>query len=157
MWKPALLALLACGIAAPAVAASCSAEIALFERQYNLAGALPRADSPAGAAEAPATTGSRGVSSTDKLAPSGGVLAPPEGGRTAVIEPPKTGPSSTPTPPAVPPHAAEGPSKGSAELSAAKRTQMQTHLSAAREADARGDEKACFERLGAARAIPEPG
>ena len=84
-------------------------------------------------------------------------VAPPEGGRTAVIEPPATGPTSTPSPPAVPPHTAEGPSAGSAELGAAKRAQMQAHLNAARAADARGDEKQCFERLGAARAIPEPG
>jgi hypothetical protein len=158
MRKTALLAAtFVCACAAPALAASCGSEIELFEQQYDLTAALPQSEPPAGAAEPPATVESRGVSPSDKLAPSGGVLAPPEGGRTAVIEPPSTGPTSTPSPPAVPPHTAEGPSAGSAELSAAKRAQMQAHLNAARAADARGDEKQCFERLGAARAIPEPG
>jgi hypothetical protein len=56
------------------------------------------------------------------------------------------------TPPAVPPHTAEGPSGATGgELSAAKRAQVQTHLNAAREAEGRGDEKTCFERLGEAR------
>jgi hypothetical protein len=158
MWKPALLsAALALGCSASALAASCGSEIELFERQYNLTAALSQGASRSGSAEAPATSESRGVSPEDKLGTSGGVIAPPEGGRTAVIEPPKTGPGSTPAPPAVPPHTATGPSQGSAEISAAKRAQMQAHLNAAREADARGDEKQCFERLGAARAIPEPG
>jgi hypothetical protein len=158
MWKPALLAAtFVCAGAGAALAASCSSEIELFERQYNLTASLPQSEPPSGTAEPPATTESRGVSPSDRLAPSDGVLAPPEGGRTAVIEPPATGPTSTPSPPAVPPHTAEGPSAGSAELGAAKRAQMQAHLNAARAADARGDEKQCFERLGAARAIPEPG
>jgi hypothetical protein len=158
MWKPALLAAAAAVMgSAPAVAASCSSEIELFEQQYKLTASLPQGEPRSGSAEAPATSESRGVSPSDQMAPSGGVMAPPEGGRSAVIEPPQTGPSSTPTPPAVPPHTAQGPSSGSAELSAAKREQMQAHLNAAREAEDRGDEKQCFERLGAARAIPEPG
>lgn len=157
MWKATLLAVAACALAGPVLAAGCSAEIELLERQYNLAGALPKAGPQSGSADTPATAESRGVSPGDKLAPSGGVIAPPEEGRTAVIKPPETGPGSTMTPPAVPPHTAEGPATGSAELSAAKRTQMQAHLDAAREAESRGDEKACFERLGEARAIAEPG
>ena len=158
MWKPALLAAASALIcSAPVVAASCGSEIALFEQQYKLTASLPQGESRSGAAEAPATSESRGVSPSDQLAPSGGVMAPPQGGRSAVIEPPPTGPSSTPTPPTVPPHTAQGPSSGSAELSAAKRAQMQAHLNAAREAHARGDDKQCFERLSAARAIPEPG
>jgi hypothetical protein len=61
------------------------------------------------------------------------------------------------TPSAVPPHTAEGPSGSTGgELSAAKRTQVQTHLNAAREAEGRGDEKACFERLGEARDAARP-
>ncbi len=153
MWKTALVAAaFASTCVVPALAASCAAEIELLETRYHLTAALPQGDARAGSAETPATSESRGTSASDKLAPSGGVLAPPEGGRTAVIEPPGSG--ATPAPPAVPPHAAQGPSQSSAELSVAKRTQMQAHLNAAREADARGDEKQCFERLGAAREIP---
>jgi hypothetical protein len=153
MWKAALLVLAASSFAVPALAASCATEIEAFERQHKLSAALPRPDAPAGSADTPATTESRGVPPEDKLGPSGGVLAPPEGGRSAVIEPPRTGPGSEMTPPAVPPHTAEGPSgTDAAELNAAKRAQIQAHLNAAHEADSRGDEKACFERLGDARA-----
>jgi hypothetical protein len=150
MWKPALLALALSSFAVPAFAASCGTEIEALERQFKISSALPKADTPA-------TTESRGVAPADKLAKSGGVLAPPEGGRTAVIPPPSTGPGSTMTPSAVPPHTAEGPSGSTGgELSAAKRTQVQTHLNAAREAEGRGDEKACFERLGEARDAARP-
>jgi hypothetical protein len=139
------------------MAASCEAEIAALEQQYKLSATLPRTEAPAGSAGAPATAESRGISPGDQLKQSGGVLAPPEGGRTAVIPPPSTGPGSTVAPPAVPPHTAEGPTPSdAAELSAAKRAQVQTHLNAAREAEGRGDEKACFERLGEARAAAQP-
>jgi hypothetical protein len=153
MWKAALVAaaLTSAGIV-PALAASCAAEIELLETRYKLTATLPQGETRAGSAEAPATAESRGAAPGDKMTSSGGVLAPPEGGRTAVIDPPRSG--ATPSPSTVPPHAAEGPSQTTAELSAAKRTQMQAHLNAAREADARGDEKQCFERLGAAREIP---
>jgi hypothetical protein len=157
MWKAALVALTASGLAGQALAAGCEAEIAAMEQQFKLSSALPKAEAPAGSADTPATTESRGISPDDKLSQSGGVLAPPEGGRTAVIQPPPTGPGSTVTPPAVPPHTAEGRTPSDAtELSAAKRTQVQTALNAAREAEGRGDEKACFERLGEARAAARP-
>ena len=157
MWKSALIALAVSGLAGQALAAGCEAEIAALEKQYKLSSALPKAEAPAGAPEAPATTESRGVSLDDKLTQSGGVLAPPEGGRTAVIPPPSTGPGSAMTPPTVPPHTAAGPAPSdTTELSAAKRTQVQTALNAAREAEGRGDERACFERLGEARAAARP-
>jgi hypothetical protein len=153
MWKPALLVLAASSFAVPAFAASCGSEIEALERQYKLSAALPSA----GSVDRPATMESRGTAPDDKMAPSGGVLAPPEGGRTAVIPPPSTGPGSGMTAPAVPPHTAEGPSGSTgAELSAAKRTQVQAQLNAAREAEGRGDEKACFERLGEARQAARP-
>lgn len=157
MWKAALIAVATASLAGQALAAGCEAEIAKLEQQYKLSSALPKAEAPAGSAEAPATAESRGVAPDDKMTQSGGVLAPPEGGRTAVIKPPSTGPGSTMTPPAVPPHTAQGPAPAdTAELSAAKRAQMQTALNAAREAAGRGDEKACFERLGEARAAARP-
>jgi hypothetical protein len=158
MWKVAFITLAASGLAGHALAASCEAEIAAMEQQYKLSSVLPKAEAPAGSPDTPATTESRGISPGDNLSRSGGVLAPPEGGRTAVIQPPSTGPGSTVTPPAVPPHTAQGPTPSSdtAELSATKRTQVQTALNAAREAEGRGDEKACFERLGEARAAARP-
>ena len=153
MWKPVLLALAVASVAGPSLAASCGSEIESFERQHNLSAALPRAEALSGGADTPATAESRGLSPDDSLDRSGGVLAPPQGGRTAVIAPPPTGPGSTPTAPAVPPHTAKGPSASAGpELSASSRAQVQAHLNAAREADGRGDEKACFERLGEARA-----
>jgi hypothetical protein len=152
MVKAALFALAAAGFAGQALAASCGAEIAALERQFNLSATLPRAGAPPAAPDTPATAESRGIAPDDKMAQSGGVLAPPDGSRTAVIPPPPTGPGSTMSPPAMPPHTAQGPSGSTgSELSAAQRTQIQTHLNAAREADGRGDEKACFERLGQAR------
>jgi hypothetical protein len=156
MWKAALIALAASGLAGQALAAGCEAEIAALEQQFKLSSALPKTEAPSGSADTPATTESRGISPDDKLSQSGGVLAPPEGGRSAVIEPPPTGPGSTVTPPTVPPHTAQGPTPSPTELSAAKRTQMQTALNGAREAAGRGDEKACFERLGEARAAARP-
>jgi hypothetical protein len=158
MVKAALIALLASGLAGQALAASCGAEIGALEKQFNLPSALPNTGAPPASPDTPATAESRGTAPDDKIARSGGVLAPPEGGRTAVIQPPATGPGSTVAPPAMPPHTAEGPSGSTgAELSAAKRTQVQAHLNAAREADGRGDEKACFERLGQARSAAGAG
>jgi hypothetical protein len=157
MWKAALITAVTAGLAGQALAAGCEAEIAAMEQQYKLSSALPKAEAPAGSTDTPATAESRGISPGDKLTQSGGVLAPPEGGRTAVINPPSTGPGSSMTPPAVPPHTAEGPAPAdAAELSATKRAQVQTALNAAREAEGRGDEKACFERLGEARAAARP-
>jgi hypothetical protein len=65
---------------------------------------------------------------------------------------------ATDRPRAEPPSGAvERPATGSAELSAAKRNEMQGLLDAARAANAQGEEAKCFERLSEARAIPEPG
>src|SRR5689334_1520694 len=79
MWKTALIALAVSGLAGQAMAAGCEAGIAALEQQYKLSSALPKAEPPAGSADTPATTESRGVSPGDKLKQSGGVLAPPEG------------------------------------------------------------------------------
>jgi hypothetical protein len=46
---------------------------------------------------------------------------------------------------------------GVAGATVAKRARMQTLLDAARNAEANGAEAQCLERLGEARAIPEPG
>ena len=140
----------------PLQAASCAAEIDLLAKQYDLQTELPRAKPPAGTTpEAPATTESRGVP-PEALSQSGGVIEPPEQGRTVTIEPPRTG-DTMPTAPPVPPQTAERPSQNPTALSAAKRMQMQSLLDAARAADRQGREAECFERLGEARAVPEPG
>jgi hypothetical protein len=146
------------GLVSAAAAASCREEVALFAQQYNLAADLPRAEPPAGAAEAPATQESRGVPPSDSLSRSGGVVAPPEGsGRTVVIEPPAAGTAPMPTTPALRPHTSQQPSTRPSELSAAKRTQMESLVQAARAAEAQGKEAECFERLVQARALAEPG
>lgn len=50
-----------------------------------------------------------------------------------------------------------GDAAGAAGASNAKRARMQSLLDAARAAEANGSEAQCLERLGEARAIPEPG
>jgi hypothetical protein len=158
MWKRIIAAgvLMVAAAPCPPQAATCAAEIDLLARQYNLPTKLPRAEPPAGTApEAPATTESRGVP-PEALSQSGGVIEPPEQGRTVTIEPPRTG-DTMPTAPPVPPQTAERPSQSPTELSAAKRMRMQSLLDAARAADREGREAECFERLGEARAVPEPG
>jgi hypothetical protein len=159
MWRimPASVAIMI-GLVSAAAAASCREELALFAQQYNLAADLPRAEPPAGAAEAPATQESRGASPSDILSRSGGVVAPPEGsGRTVVIEPPAAGTAPMPTTPALRPHTSQQPSTRPSELSAAKRTQIESLVQAARAAEAQGKEAECFERLVQARALAEPG
>ena len=158
MWRTLLFAVAFTLVVVPcARAASCDEEIELFAKQYDLLAELPRAEPPAGspAPEPPATMESRGVP-PEALSRSGGVVEPPEQGRTVTIEPPPTG-DLMPTTPEVKPHTAERPSQGAAELGAAKRMQMQSLLNAARAAERQGREAECFERLGEARAIPEPG
>ena len=158
MWKELSLAIVAgVGLSSAAMAASCREELARFAQQYNLAADLPRAEPPAGATERPATQESRGIPPSDTLARSGGVVAPPEGGRSLEIEPPSTGPSSTPTLSQVRPHTSAQPSTSATELSGAKRAQMEALVQSARGAEAQGDEAECFRRLGEARAIPQSG
>jgi hypothetical protein len=86
---------------------------------------------------------------------SGGVIAPPSEGRTPVIEPPQTGSGAMPTTPNIPPQTAERPSGRAAEMSAAKRTRLQSILTAAKAAAGQQREQECFQQLSEARALTE--
>lgn len=156
MWKlSATVAALAMAATA-AHAASCSDEVEQFAAQHNLQAELPRAEAPAGTtAERPATTESRGVPPA-ALSRSGGVIAPPNQGRTVTIEPPRTN-DAMPTAPELRPHTAERPSQDQAATEAATRTQVQSLVVSARAAAREGNEAACRERLEQARAIGKTG
>ncbi len=152
-----LLAALATLVAAPDLAAAdCAAEVDRLAGRYQVAADLPRAAPPRPDApgEVPATTESRGIP-PEAMQESGGVIAPPNEGRTPVIEPPTTTGSPMPTTPNVPPQTAERPVTKSGELNAAKRTQLQSLLTAAKAAASQQREAECFKQLGEARALTE--
>jgi hypothetical protein len=152
MRKPVSLiavALLAagCGAMPAAQSATCTEAVVQLAQQYGLSTELPRL-------EAPATEDSRGVP-PDVLSQSGGVLAPPAQGAGRVQEPQPGTRDAMPTAPPAPPHSAQAPSRDAQQLDAVKRAQMQSLLQAARAAGRSGDEQRCWERLGAAKAIPQ--
>ncbi len=156
MRASSVMALAAIGTFAIALqvgAQSCSDGIDALARQYALSTGLPKAESAPGAGERPATEESRGVS-PESLSRSGGVIAPPDEGRSRVIEPPRSGGDAMPTAPPVPPQTSQAPSTGSVEIGAAKRAQMQSLLDGARAAERQGNEGECLDRLNEARAIP---
>jgi len=106
--------------------------------------------------------GDGGATSSSRLARSGGVIQPPDEGRTPVIQPPRTGDDMTVTP-ALPPQTGDGSGRSAGrsqpgrqsddtEAAAARRAQVQSLLTAAREASDRGNENECLERLAEARA-----
>jgi hypothetical protein len=119
--------------ASEARAQTCSDEIALLAKQYSLKADLPQAPS----------SGSMGV------------IAPPEVGAARVLDPPRQDDPMVTTP-EVRPQTQSGETPN-ADLDAAKHARMQGLLDAARDAQKRGDEQACLDRVAKARAIPEPG
>ena len=147
----ALVAVLAVTVAAgDAKAQRCADEIALLAQQYALTTDLPKPPADLGS-----SSGSMGVAPED-LARSGGVIAPPEGARGRVFDPPRQDDPMVTTP-EVRPQTQNGRTEGSRGLDAAKRAQMQSLLDAAREADRNGNEAECLARVARARAIPAPG
>ncbi|WP_207478519.1 hypothetical protein [Arenibaculum pallidiluteum] len=92
---------------------------------------------------------------TDKLAQSGGVIAPPlgTGGSTPTITPPPAGPNSMPTAPAIEPQAGAQGGTVSPEPRASVRLQAEAMLSSARIAAQRGDEAECRRQLEQATAL----
>jgi hypothetical protein len=143
--------------AGPALAQSCGTEVSRLAQQYSLStdethtgsmGAPTTPEAP------PATTESRGVTTTDRLARSGGVLTPPDTGAPMAIQPPSSNPDRMPTAPQPqqsPPNAG---STDTAGLTAAQRTQMESLLTAARAAERQGKQEQCLDRLREAEAIP---
>lgn len=151
-----LAGLMAMAAVSPLNAADCGAEVDQLASRYRIAVDLPQAAPPAPAArgEVPATTESRGIP-PEAMKESGGVIAPPGAGRTPVIEPPQAGTGAMPTTPNIPPQTAERPTARANEMSAAKRTRLQSILTAAKAAAGQQREQECFQQLSEARSLTE--
>jgi hypothetical protein len=141
-----MIACLGLAIASPAEAQDCLAEVDRLAAQYGVSTDQPEAQ--AGENE-PELAPDPGDTATEDLAESGGVIEPPEQGKTVIIEPPDIGDPMA-TAPGVEPD-----TKGGAEpaLSAAERTQIQALLTEARAAGEKGDTEGCRARLREARNI----
>lgn len=163
----ARIALCALAAAAPlwvaaASAETCQEQIERFARQYDLAIDAPQArlkeGDPVTPPAPPMTAESRGLSASDKLKDSGGVIQPPDTGAARVIPPPPTGDRMA-TAPDVKPQTRSGQGQGagnSQTLAAADRMKLEALVMAGREAGKRGQDLECMARLGEARAIAEP-
>ncbi len=135
-------------LSAGAAQAACADDADALAKTYHLSVGLPSAT---------ASTG--GGATSDKLATSGGVIAPPATGDMASVTPPVPNPEPMKTAPAVPPQGADGTSAKSPSSSttrdAAADAQAASLLQAAREAGAKGNESACRQRLADAKALLE--
>lgn len=156
-----------CGAGA-ASAQSCADMVERFAADHSLSATPP----PTAAPSTPGTSGSTsggeartdggsgsggGTASSERLAQSGGVVAPPAVGDTAVIEPPRAGSGNMPTAPAVRPDSGPGNSgsTGGAMGQAAQNAQLEALVTAARSAAKRGDEAQCMESLTQARRLSQ--
>ncbi|HYG86329.1 MAG TPA: hypothetical protein VD978_08735 [Azospirillum sp.] len=165
--RSALLAAGAVALAsAPALAQqTCRDQIERFAAAENLSATSPPVTSPPAAGDTRSgTAGSTvdgGNNMSETLGRSGGVLAPPAVGDTAVIDPPRTGEQSMPTAPRIAPSPGAGSGSsgdtatGTTAERAAQRAQMESLVTAARAAADRGDERQCLESLDKARALTE--
>jgi hypothetical protein len=154
----AVIALAAAGLASstPALAQTCASEIARLSQQYSLLPEAPRAgSSTAPTARAPRSDAASGTTTTERLARSGGVLAPPDVGSPMAVQPPVANPDRMPTTPDVAP-SPPGNSTGTdgSGLTAADRARMESLLQAAQAAERQGKPEQCLERLREAEAIP---
>lgn len=150
--------------AAPASAQSCADLVERFAADHSLSASPPPTAVPSTPGSAGSTTSDssvNGAASSERLAQSGGVVAPPAVGDTAVIEPPRAGSSNMPTAPAVRPDAGPGTSgsmggsTGDAMAPAARNAQMESLVTAARSAAKNGDEARCMESLSQARRLSQ--
>lgn len=151
-----LAGLLTLATVSPLSAADCDAEVDQLASRYRIAVGLPQGAASAEAkAEVPATTESRGIP-PEAMKESGGVIAPPpQASRMPTIEPPQQGSGAMPTTPNIPPQTAQRPTTRTDEMSAAKRTQLQSILTAAKAAAGQQREQECFQQLSQARALTE--
>lgn len=137
-------------------AAGCAETVEQFAQARNLTIAMPaRPDEQgAGPTTAPATMESRGVTATDRLGASGGVIQPPPTGNGTVMTPPPTA-DRMPTAPRVEPGTPSGPvtTAKPPEAGAAARAQAEAMLFAAKSAAQEGREDQCFERLQQAKRL----
>lgn len=159
--------------AGPAAAQSCAELVERFAADNSLSAsppptAAPNAQSGAGTGTAGSATanngtvgdGASGSAGSERLAQSGGVIAPPPSvGDQAVIEPPRggAGSSNMPTAPSIRPDT--GPTTdsptGGAMGRAAQNAQMESLITAARSAADQGDEAQCMESLAKARRLSQ--
>ena len=148
-------------VASAAAAEDCRDQLERFARQYDLSTTAPQArlreGDPVTRPAPPMTTESRGMSTTDKLKDSGGVIEPPDTGAARVLPPPPTGDRMA-TAPDVKPQSGSGEAAGSSSdgVGAADRSKLEALLMAGREAAEKGQEQACMERLDEARGLIEP-
>ena len=98
------------------------------------------------------------MSTTDKMAETGGVIRPPDTGAAVVMTPPATS-DKMPTAPRIEPSTPAGPASASKpiEVDAARRAQAEAMLFAARNAAQEGKQDQCFERLEQAQRIVKGG
>lgn len=143
-------AVLLTGLPLATNAQTCGEEVDRLASELNVSPDLPSSSQDSSQAQGGAERGDAPTMS-DRLAQSGGVIQPPETGRTVTIQPPPGASPSMPTAPAVPPHSAEGPTQGNTETQAAETAQIESLLTAARQAAEEGDERRCQERLAEAR------
>jgi hypothetical protein len=148
-----VLAAAALASSTPALAQTCASEIARLSQQYSLSPEAPRAGSST--ARAPRSDAAPGTTTTERLAQSGGVLAPPDVGSPMAVQPPVANPDRMPTTPDVAP-SPPGNSAGTdgSGLTAADRARMESLLQAAQAAERKGKPEQCLERLREAEAVP---
>ena len=165
-FRSALMAAGLAVIAAPAAAQQgCGDMVDRFAAAQNLTSTAPPVAAPPAAGTSGGTMSDSGPSMSDKLSQSGGVLTPPAtGSNQAVIEPPRGSTTdSMPTAPRVAPSPGSGAGSSAdaptatTQDRAAQRAQMESLVTAARAAAARGDERLCMDSLSKAQALAQPG
>jgi hypothetical protein len=129
--------------------AACVDEVDALTKHYGISSTLPKTPSSGTSGNAAATS--------DKLAASGGVIAPPSTGDTANVAPAVPNPDAgMATAPSIAPQTAEGETethKGTGEHAAAENSQAAAVLMAARQAGVQGQESTCEEGLAKARGL----
>jgi hypothetical protein len=152
MLKPLAFSLALALASGSALAATCTEAVERFAREHEVARAGGDGDRSSMPATPPVTMETRGMAASDKLAETGGVLQPPDVGRTPVLEPPPTA-NTMPTAPRIEPGPAPEVPPSKVELDAATRVQVDSLLTAARQADKAGDSHRCYDRLGEAQKL----
>ncbi len=126
--------------------AACSDDATALAQKYGITASLP------------SDSASSSAASTEKLAKSGGVIAPPATGDLAASSPPVPNPEPMATAPSLPAQTASGQQSNKtakSETGAATDSQAASLLQAARAAGIKGDEATCKQRLADARALLE--
>lgn len=163
--RAGLLAASALLMLAPGIAAAqgCADRVERFAAAQNLTPTIPptgRAPQESTGSSGPATEGTgTGSATPERLNQSGGVMLPPATGDQAVIEPPRGGTANMPTAPNVVPAPGAGaqPPTGGGMPQAARRAQVDSLVTAARQAALSGDEARCEDSLSQAMDLVRGG